>query len=215
MSNVFINLLLGGGITVLDGAIPPPILFKKIGLLSKNPKRLGKDHTGHLAPSPEPIGALFYVEEGESMEKTNWLTAITAAVAGFFSWMVDGFGLPFTLLCGFMAADYFTGVMVAIKKKGTEGLSSKIGFVGLLKKIYIAILLGAIKGLDVAVLNTDGFIYDGAAIAFIVNEFISITENGGKMGVWMPEPVKKVIRVLKEKEEVNKDAADHRQDQSS
>ncbi len=113
--------------------------------------------------------------------------------------MVDGFGLPFTILCGFMLADYVTGVMVGWRSG--DGLSSKVGFIGLLKKVYIIILLGAIQGLDMAVLNTNGFIYDGAAIAFIVNEFISITENGGKLGVWMPEPVKKVIRVLKEKDE--------------
>lgn len=127
----------------------------------------------------------------------DWVKGITAAVGGLISWMVDGFGLPFTLLCGFMVADYFTGFLVGLKNKD---LSSRTGFIGILKKIYIVILLMAIRGLDMAVLNTSGFIYDGAAVAFIVNEFISITENGGKLGVWMPDAVKKVIRVLKEKE---------------
>ncbi|WP_240689492.1 holin family protein [Ammoniphilus sp. YIM 78166] len=132
------------------------------------------------------------------MTKVDGLTIVTGTVTGFISWMIGGFGLPFTLLCGFMVADYITGLMVGWK---TKDLSSRTGFTGILKKLYIVILLAAIKGLDMAVLHTNGVIYDGAAAAFIVNEFISITENGGKLGVWIPAPVKKVIRVLKEKDE--------------
>lgn len=135
---------------------------------------------------------------GDEVDKMDWIKMITAAVSGFFSWMVDGFGVPFTILFLMMVGDYISGLLVGLKNKD---LSSRTGIIGIIKKVYIIILLMSIKGLDMAVLNTNGFIYDGAAVAFIVNEFISITENGGKLGVWLPEPVKKVIRVLKEKDQ--------------
>lgn len=40
---------------------------------------------------------------------------------------------------------------------------------------------------------------DGAAIAFCVLEFISITENGTKMGLPMPNFIKELLEIVKDK----------------
>ena len=43
------------------------------------------------------------------------------------------------------------------------------------------------------------YIRDAVCIAFIVNELISIVENGGLMGVPIPESIMDAIEVLKKK----------------
>jgi toxin secretion/phage lysis holin len=127
-----------------------------------------------------------------------YLKAATAAIGAFISWLIGGIGLAATVLLGLMLADYATGLLVAYKNKD---LNSKVGFIGLFKKVYVLLLIGAVKLIEVAVLHTNGVLGDGVTIAYCINEFISITENGGKLGAPMPEAVKRVIRVLKEKQD--------------
>ncbi|MFI2857560.1 holin family protein [Paenibacillus sp. JSM ZJ436] len=116
---------------------------------------------------------------------------------GLVSWMVGGFGLVFTVLIGLMAIDFITGIMVGVYEKN---ISSRIGTKGLIKKIYIILLIGAVYLIEIAVLKSGGIITDGVSGAFCVIEFISLTENGGKLGVPLPEKVKHVIKVLKSRD---------------
>lgn len=129
------------------------------------------------------------------MERVDLFVKYSIAAWGtFISYLVNGFGLAFAILLGMMVLDYVTGLMVAVANKS---LSSSVGTKGFIKKAYVIILIGAIYMLAHAV---DGFSYigDGVTVAYIVIEFISITENGGKLGVPMPAQVKKVIAVLKD-----------------
>lgn len=127
------------------------------------------------------------------MERIDLFIKGTVGVIGtFVSYLVDGFGLAFAILLGMMALDYISGLMVAIS---TKTLSSSVGIKGLIKKMYIIILIGAIYLLGLAIEGLN-YIGDGVAIAYIGIEFISLAENGGKLGVPLG-PIKKVIAVLK------------------
>lgn len=122
---------------------------------------------------------------------------ITAAV----SWMIGGFGLVFTVLIGLMAIDFLTGLMVGIYEKK---INSRVGTMGLIKKVYIILLIGAIYLIEIAVLKSDGIITDGVSGAFCLIEFVSLTENGGKLGVPLPDKVKDIIAVLRNKNDKDK-----------
>lgn len=111
----------------------------------------------------------------------------------FISYLVGGFGLAFTILLGMMLLDYITGILVGIS---TKSLSSSIGRNGFIRKMYVIILIAAIYMLS-QVVEGLSYIGDGVTIAYIVVEFISITENGGKLGVPMPKLVKDTISMLK------------------
>lgn len=124
------------------------------------------------------------------------------AVGGFIASAFGGFDAAMITLLIFMTADYITGLLVAgvfhaSPKSETGALESKAGFKGLVRKgmtllfVLIACRLDMILGVN--------YIRDAVCIAFIVNELISIVENGGLMGVPIPDPIMDAIEVLKKK----------------
>ncbi|MDX8361635.1 phage holin family protein [Cytobacillus sp. IB215316] len=91
-----------------------------------------------------------------------------------------------TILLGMMVIDNATGLIVGFIEKN---LSSKMGIKWLMRKVYILLLIGGVYMIETLMFET-GYIADGVAIAFIVTEFISITENGAKLGVPIPQQVR-------------------------
>lgn len=135
------------------------------------------------------------------MERIDlWIKASVAFVSTFISFLVEGFGLAFVILLGMMAIDYITGIMVGVVQKK---LSSSIGRNGFIRKMYVVLLIGAIYMLA-SVIEGLGYVGDGVTVAYILIEFISVTENGGKLGAPMPPQLKQIIEVLKGKESANK-----------
>lgn len=145
--------------------------------------------------------------------KELWEKGI-AALAG--AWIGNRLGLLFPVICLLMllmAADYVSG-MLAAKKEALEhpgskkyGWSSKKGILGIFKKI------GYFFTVFVAVCF-DYFLYKFAqelglkyesqtyfallvAIWFVINEAISVLENAGRMGVELPQFLKKTLSELK------------------
>lgn len=118
--------------------------------------------------------------------------AITAAFGGWTS------GL--TTLLIFMGIDYISGLVVAgvfhaSNKTLGGGLESRAGWKGLCRK-GMTLLIVWIAGRIDAMLGTSYFL-DGTAIAFVLNELLSIIENAGLMGIPVPEPLERAIEVLK------------------
>ena len=112
--------------------------------------------------------------------------------------------MPFIILLIFMCTDYITGLILSgvfKKSKKTEsgGLSSEIGFKGLIKKVCIIICVIVANMLDY-VLKTN-YIRNVVIISFITNEVISIIENLGLIGVKVPKVITNAIDILKGKEE--------------
>ena len=121
-----------------------------------------------------------------------WVLAAVGTVGGAISAAMGGWSQMLTALLIVMGADYLTGLVVAgvfhrSGKSADGSLESRAGFKGLCRKgaMLLVVLLAA--RLDL-VMGT-GFIRDGAALAFLANELLSVVENVGLMGV----PVHKVI----------------------
>lgn len=125
---------------------------------------------------------------------------IGSAIANLFG----GWSSDLTTLVIFMAIDFFTGLIVAgifkkSKKSENGALESKVGFVGLAKKVMT--LLMVLIGARLDLLLNSNYIRTAIIIAFICNETISITENAGLIGIPIPKPIINAIDILKSKED--------------
>jgi toxin secretion/phage lysis holin len=123
--------------------------------------------------------------------------ASVGMIGSFVSWMVGGLGMAFSVLLVLMLFDYITGLMAGYVQKE---LSSRIGLTGLFRKTYIIILIGCVYMIEKTVIQSNGVVGDGIVVAYSIIEFLSIVENGGKLGVPLG-PLKNVIAVLKGKGE--------------
>lgn len=130
-----------------------------------------------------------------------WVCAI---VSSAILYLVGDITMPFIILLIFMCTDYITGLILSgvfkkSKKTKSGGLSSEIGFKGLIKKVCIIICVIVANMLDY-VLKTN-YIRNVVIISFITNEVISIIENLGLIGVKIPKVITNAIDILKGKEE--------------
>lgn len=135
------------------------------------------------------------------------LGALGAWIAGWFG----GWNSAMTTLALFMLADYLTGLIVAgvfknSPKTPTGALQSKAGLIGLIKKGMILLVLLIACRLDMLLGTT--IIRDATCISFILNELISITENLGLMGVWIPKPIRTAIDTLRNKTDEKEDSGE-------
>lgn len=146
--------------------------------------------------------------KGETV--TGVLALLLAAVAAYFRQLAA----PLAVLVAVMAADYLTGLAAAWCAKS---LSSRVGIVGILKKI------GYLFGVAVAVvadwiiqtagnragMELGGFYMFGLLVSIwmILNECISILENISRIGVPLPEFLVKLIGKLKKTAEDRGDEA--------
>lgn len=121
----------------------------------------------------------------------NVISAGICAVCGFLWGQMDG--LLYALIA-FMVLDYITGLISAyIAKK----LSSKVGFTGIAKKVFIMVLVAVGHILDTHVIG-GGAVCRSAVIGFyLANEGISILENSGKIGLPLPEKLLDVLEQLR------------------
>ena len=133
------------------------------------------------------------------MEKTyvcSFWGVIGSIIVGFFG----GWDAGMVTLVTFMCIDYISGIIVAgvfkKSKKSKQGaLSSKVGWMGLCKKVMTLLIVVVAYRLDLLV-NTD-YIRDAVIIGFCANELISIIENAGLMGLPLPHVLMDAIEVLK------------------
>lgn len=126
----------------------------------------------------------------------TWVKIGTATVCSALSYMMGGFDALLQVLLVLSVIDYITGVSAAV---ATKTLSSKTGFIGILKKLAIlcvvacAHLLGQTLGLAQIRSAVIGF--------YIANEGISIAENSASLGVPLPKKLMEILNQLKDKEE--------------
>ena len=113
-------------------------------------------------------------------------------------------GVPKVTLLFLIVLDYISGFIVAGYFKNSEktengALSSKVGYKGLCKKMFILIFVGVGVLLD-NLLNLN-YVANGVCFAFISNEILSLIENAGLMGFKVPQILKDSVEVLKGKGE--------------
>lgn len=139
------------------------------------------------------------------MIKTKLITLCTIA-GGISAALFGGWDNALKLLICLMAADYITGLIVALVFKNSPktkngGAESLAGFKGLCRKGAILCVVLIAYRLELATDIT--YIREAVIYGFAANELISLVENVGLMGVPMPSAVKKAIEILKQRGEVN------------
>ena len=130
---------------------------------------------------------------------------ILAIIILFVVWLGFFIGIDFSIktLLIVMTIDYLIGMALAItgnSKHGDGGLSSSVGYEGLIKKIIILLLVGLIAVIESYLLSHGvqfEYIKDMAIVAFIINEVISVVENVKFAGLEVPEIFTKFIDNLK------------------
>lgn len=129
-----------------------------------------------------------------------WLLFI-GAIGGAIVQMLGGWDKPIKWLLIMIMLDYVIGCVTAILKKSAKtdfgGLSSKVGYIGICKKVGMLVVVGISVMLD-GLMHTD-YIRDSVVIAYLLNEMLSVFENLGLMGVPIPAPITNAIEVLRKK----------------
>ena len=126
------------------------------------------------------------------------LSSVTLSLFG-------GWSSALTTLVIFMIVDYILGFIAASvfkqsKKTETGALSSRAGWEGLVRKSLILLICLLAVRLDIT-LSTGNFIMNAIAMGFIANEGLSIIENAGLCGLYIPPVIQQALDVLSKRAE--------------
>lgn len=129
--------------------------------------------------------------------------AVCGVLGALYEWII-GFNDAIPLLLWAMCIDYLTGITAAYiykrkHPKSRRGLDSRVGALGIMKKILILTLVVFSHVIDQAV-AFDG-IQSVVTWFYIGNEGLSVIENAAKAGVPMPRKLTDVLEQLAEKKE--------------
>lgn len=121
----------------------------------------------------------------------------SAGVAGaFFGFAFGRWTEALTFLLLVIATDIITGVAASLKEG--RGLTSAVGAVGLAKKGLMLLVIILAHRIDV-LMELEAVVMTAAVYFYIANELVSVTENLGRSGLPLPEAVKRMIAVLKDR----------------
>lgn len=123
--------------------------------------------------------------------------SVPAILGSVITYMFGGWTQLLQFLLILMALDYLTGIIATLKEK--TGLNSEIGFWGLIKKTLMLLSVFIGHQIDLSLGLT--WCMSGCVYFWLANELVSIGENYGRIGLKMPTPLLKAIRVLKDKTE--------------
>lgn len=140
-------------------------------------------------------GCLFLIlKGGKSMKDViHTIQIIFTAIGAYIGWFLGGFDGLLYALVAFVVLDYITGLMVAVLEKK---LSSSIGFKGIFKKVLIFIFVGTGHIIDSYILQNGSAVRTAVIFFYLSNEGLSIVENAAKIGLPVPENLKKVFTEL-------------------
>ena len=127
---------------------------------------------------------------------------IIGAIGALVAQALGGWDTAFTALSFFIATDYIMGLIVAgifktSKKSENGALNSHIGFKGIVKKVMMFVMVAVAHHVDIIIGKE--FMRYGVMIAFMANELLSIIENAGLMGIYIPDTLKQAVDILNKK----------------
>lgn len=123
---------------------------------------------------------------------------IFAAIGAYIGCFLGGFDGLLYALVAFVVLDYITGLMVAVLEKK---LSSSIGFKGIFKKVLIFLFVGIGHIVDFYILEKGSAVRTAVIFFYLSNEGLSIVENAAKIGLPVPESLKKVFTELNKEDD--------------
>lgn len=122
--------------------------------------------------------------------------SVPAALGTIFTYAFGGWTGLLEIFFISLAIDWITGISASVIEG--KGISSKQGFVGGIKKFTMILTVFFAHRADLAFdLN---WVMTGVLYFWLANEMTSIIENFGRIGIPFPEPLKRLITVLKNKE---------------
>ena len=126
---------------------------------------------------------------------------VGSVIAGALTWLYGELNGMLIALLVAIVTDYITGIIKgAVKKK----LDSNVGFIGILRKVLILVMVALAHLLDEAVGTGDT--WRNMIIAFYLsNEFLSIIENCSACGLPVPKGLKKFLADMKKDNEAKKE----------
>lgn len=130
------------------------------------------------------------------MEFKDIFKYIVAIGGSLVTYLFGGWSTLIQILVAFVVIDYVTGVLAAGVNKE---ISSRIGMIGIARKMLIFVLVACGHLVDMT-LGTADMIRDAVIYFYIANELFSILENAGKAGLPVPDILKNSIDTLKGKE---------------
>ena len=126
------------------------------------------------------------------------LDFILGCVAGVLCWFFGGIDGPVKVLLTFAVIDYLSGVSAAYVR---HELSSKEGFNGILRKIFMFSLVGIAHVIDKNLLGDTEALKTAVCLFYVGNEGVSMLENAVHLGLPVPEALKDKLAKLTEKDE--------------
>jgi toxin secretion/phage lysis holin len=128
----------------------------------------------------------------EKWELYKWSGAAGGAVV---TYLYGGWSTLLGVLLAFVIFDYALGLIAAAV---LGELKSKIGFVGIARKVFIFAMVGVGHLVD-GILGDGHLFRDTVAYFYIANELLSLIENGGRLGAPIPPVIRQAVEVLKGK----------------
>ena len=129
------------------------------------------------------------------------VSLLVSVLGTIFCFLFGGWTMLLNVLLFVMAADYVTGLLVGFcgksKKTKKGGLSSKVSWKGLLKKMVILLIVSVAYRIDLVV-NANQLLFDAVILFYISNEAISIIENAALLELPVPDKLISVLEALKE-----------------
>lgn len=132
----------------------------------------------------------------------NMIQVVFAAIGGWLGYFLGGCDGLIIALVVFVVVDYLTGILCAIADKS---LSSKVGFLGIAKKVVIFMLVGVANILDVEVIGTGSVLRTAVIFFYLSNEGISMLENATHFGLPVPTKLKDVLEQIHDRSEEKED----------
>lgn len=131
----------------------------------------------------------FYIN-GKAVVAVCW----TSWVA-FITWLIGGFDLLIISLVVLMVLDYISGVLAGYRE---GNLNSKKAYDGIHKKVMVLLLIAV--GNIVSLLFNEPAIRNVVAMFYCSIEVLSIIENAGKLGIPIPDRLRKALEQCRDAE---------------
>ena len=127
--------------------------------------------------------------------KNTISTILTTICTGLTTTLLGGWDMALEILLIVIALDYLTGIMSAFK---TKTVSSSEGYMGIMKKASIFVIIILAAQLDKMTGNSAQLFRNCTAFFFISNDSLSILENVGELGVELPSFLQNALIKLRD-----------------
>lgn len=128
---------------------------------------------------------------------TTFFKGIIALGGSLASLLWGGWSEALTILLVLVLIDFVTGMMASYI---TKTLSSRVGFVGIMRKATIFLVLSLTHHMD-NLLGTGGLLMQGSTFFYLTNEGLSILENCHRMNLPIPNSLKNALQAVDNKKD--------------